>query len=111
MGSQFQKEKYDILDYPKRNFLRLEAIDAEYGDDIHNPTGRSLFRFHKTGNSIGCVTAVTNEEWEQTRDLIRSTKSSDVKVQSKSSNPFAPRHEIIKKFGTMNVIKTKKEKD
>jgi RHS repeat-associated protein len=96
---------YDILDHPKNGFFRLESVDASYGDDRHDATGRTLFRLHRPGASLGCITASDNDAWEKIENLILSTSETDnVTVKSKSMNPFAPSTESLKRYGTITVI-------
>ncbi len=102
-GEAIEAGVYDILDHPNHNFFRLEAKDKKYGNDIHDPTSRSKFRMHKPGNTVGCIAAKDMNEWVETRDLIRNTSTTTVKVDSKSRNPFAPKDETIIKFGTLIV--------
>jgi len=103
-GKAIEKGEYDILNHPDVNFLRLEPKDEKYGNDVHDPTNRDKFRMHKPGNTVGCISAENIIQWEVTRDLIRNTKTtSQVEVDSKSRNPFAPKKEKIIKFGTLEV--------
>lgn len=102
-GAPIENGGYDILDHPDKNYLRLESKDSKYGNDIHDPTNRDLFRMHKPGLTVGCVAAKDSQEWENTRDLIRDTRITTVEVDSKTRNPFAPRKETVKKFGTLKV--------
>ncbi len=102
-GAPIENGNYDILDHPDKNKLRLEANDSNYGNDIHDPTGRDLFRLHEPGRTVGCIAAKCTDEWESTRDVVRNTSSTTVEVNSKSRNPFAPKKETVKKFGTLKV--------
>jgi hypothetical protein len=102
-GDPIPKGSYDILDHPKNDYFRLEPDDQPYGDDIHNASGRSLFRLHRPGASIGCIAAKDQKEWEKVRDLIRNTKTSNVQVKSKKPRPWAQKTETVKKFGNLVV--------
>ena len=105
-GDPIPVGNYDILDHPKPDFLRLEPLDDHYGDDKDSATGRTKFRLHKPGRTIGCIAAKEKAPWEKLRDLIRNTKTTTTTVDSKSYNPFAPDTETIKKFGDLRVIDT-----
>lgn len=107
-GDPIPYGSYDILDYPDNDKFRLESNDENYGDDKHDVTGRTVFRLHKPGRSIGCITAEGADQWSTVRDLIRKTKTSEVTVKSKSRSPFASSNEQIKKFETLTVIGTQK---
>ncbi|MBU0946940.1 MAG: RHS domain-containing protein [Proteobacteria bacterium] len=102
-GKAIEAGEYDILNHPNQDFVRLEAKDKKYGNDIHDSTNRSKFRMHKPGNTVGCIAAKDMKGWVETRDLIRNTSSTTVEVDSKSRNPFASKKETIKKFGTLTV--------
>ncbi len=110
-GESIKEGKYDILDHPNKDFFRLESVDGKYGDDTHNQSGHNKYRLHKPGRSTGCIAGKCEEGWKKTRNMIRSTKTSTTTVDSKSRNPFAPKHEKINKFGTLHVVNTKKKKD
>jgi RHS repeat-associated protein len=107
-GDPIPDGNFDILDHPKPDFFRLEPLDDHYGDDKDDKTGRNKFRLHRPGRTIGCIAAKEKAPWEKLRDMIRSTKTTQVSVDSKSFNPFAPKKEIIKKFGEIRVIDTSK---
>ena len=95
---------YDILGHPDPDFFRLEPVDGEYGDDTHAGTGRDKFRLYRPGWTIGCIAADENSSWAKARDMIRATKTDTVEVRSKSRNPFAPRTEILIRYGRVTVV-------
>ncbi|MBF2020967.1 MAG: DUF2778 domain-containing protein, partial [Hydrococcus sp. C42_A2020_068] len=97
---------YDILDYGgEKNQFRLEAKDENYGDDKQEGTGRSQFRLHGPGTSLGCISACkTKSEWNTTAKSIRDTKTSTTQVKSKSIlGKLFNSKESIKKFGELKV--------
>lgn len=77
---------WDILEQEARagEFYRLEHHDDVYGDDIHQPTGRDLFRLHRPGRSIGCITAKTADDWSAVYGLIEATRKGTKTVRSKA---------------------------
>lgn len=77
---------YAILEHPKDGFFRLEPIDDVWGDDKHEPTGRTEFRLHYHGGSSGCITAKNpdNKEWDQIKAALDSTQTKTAWVKSKS---------------------------
>ena len=103
-GDPIPVGQYDILDHPKTDFLRLEALDVQYGNDRDDQTGRGEFRLHKPGNTIGCIAAKDN--WQEMRDLIRGAMATLSEVDSKWINPFSPDKEMVRRFGVMTVINT-----
>ncbi len=102
-GDPIPDGNYDILDRGKDDVFRLEPDDANYGDDTDDATGRTDFRLHGPGRSLGCVTAKDKKEWEKVKNLINKTKTSKATVNSKSRNPFGPKTETLSKYGTLTV--------
>ena len=74
---------YDVLDHPNKEFFRLEAVDSLYGDDRQASSGRTNFRLHKPGSTIGCVAACNKGTWEKARDFIYNTRTSKSQVYKK----------------------------
>ena len=103
-GDPIPNGDYDILGHPDPDFFRLEPVDGRYGDDTHAGTGRGNFRLHKPGRTTGCIAAGDNVSWAQANKLIRATQADIVGVRSKSRNPFAPRTEILIRYGRVTVI-------
>ena len=99
---------YEILNHPNNDFFRLDPIDKIPRNDIQDETGRTYFRLHKPGRTIGCVAAKAEcgDCWNKVRDLIRKTRTEDVAVSSKRRWPLQPKKEIIKKFGSFSVKNT-----
>jgi hypothetical protein len=79
-------------------------VDKKYGDDVHDRTGRDLFRLHRPGRTIGCIAAIDWKTWNSVHDLIRQTAGDFAEVDSKSRNPFAPRVEILPRYGRIVVF-------
>ena len=99
---------FDILDHPNQDFFRLDAVDKTPRNDIHEPTGRTHFRLHKPGRTIGCIAAKTEcgDCWGNVRDMIRKTKTEDIEVTSQRRWPLPLKKETIKKFGNFTVKDT-----
>ena len=88
-GEPIPSGTYDILGHGGRpDFYRLEPADTPYGDDIQQRTGRSEFRLHRPGGSVGCVTAKSGEDWKKVKDFIDATAAASVDVASKYLNPL-----------------------
>lgn len=96
---------YDILAREgKKDFYRLEAIDANYGDDIQQASGRDAFRLHRPGLTIGCVSAKEWSDWTPVDDLLKRTEADKVIVPSLSVYPWRPKTEEIVRYGRIGVI-------
>jgi hypothetical protein len=82
---------WDILGHPDPNFYRLEAQDIPYGDDIHNGTGRDLFRVHHLGSGAnqGCIAAQNGGVWQQAKALLDATSKGSREVLRNTGSPLA----------------------
>jgi RHS repeat-associated protein len=104
-GDPIPNRKYDLLEQARRDdFFRLEPLDSHYGDDKDEATGRTSFRLHKPGRTIGCIASKDQNEWAKFKDFINSTLTTTAVVDSKSKNPFAPKTERITAYGTLEVV-------
>jgi RHS repeat-associated protein len=104
-GAPIPSGWYDILAREgKDGFYRLEAIDAHYGDDIQQASGRDAFRLHRPGMTIGCVSAKEWSDWTPVDDLLRRTDADKVVVPSLSVYPWKPKTEHITRYGRIGVI-------
>ncbi|GHT96521.1 hypothetical protein AGMMS49545_21720 [Betaproteobacteria bacterium] len=100
---------YDILIRQGRSgFFRLESLDENYGDDMHEKTGRTLLRLHHPGNSIGCITATDWDNWNEIEALINATQTDSVNIvanrrwyQGWKSPGW---HEKLTRYGRITVI-------
>ncbi|CAM0556998.1 hypothetical protein EHLJMEHL_02086 [Vreelandella titanicae] len=102
-GKPIPDGEYDILEHPDPDFFRLESRDSDYGDDIHEESGRDLFRLHRPGMTIGCIAATDASNWSTVREAVLSTTTDSVTVNSKSRNPFGPRKEQLIRYGRITV--------
>jgi len=109
-GDPIPTGQYEVLDHPKADFFRLDAVDSTPRNDIHEPTGRDQFRLHKPGNTVGCIAAKSEcgDCWNKVRDMIRKTKTENVLVTTQRKWPLSPIQETIKKFGDFTVVDTSK---
>lgn len=64
---------YDILERAGKPEFRLDPQDSKPFDDTDDATGRTHFRLHKPGNTIGCIAAKDQQQWDRMYDLIRNT--------------------------------------
>ena len=80
---------YDILLPNADGHFRLEARDDCYGDDEAYHTGKSQLRLHEkgSGTTIGCISILEDELWENISKMIKEAKSAGVMVKSLSRNP------------------------
>ncbi|EGP18698.1 RHS repeat-associated core domain-containing protein, partial [Halomonas sp. TD01] len=102
-GEPIPNGEYDILEHPDPDFFRLEPRDSNYGDDIHEESGRDLFRLHRPGMTIGCIAAKDSSNWLEVREAVLSTATDSVAVNSKSRNPFSSRKEQLIRYGRIKV--------
>lgn len=84
---------YDILARAGRDgFFRLEPVDSNYGNDKDEKTGRTHFRLHHPGRTMGCVAAKDEKNWNDIENFINSTKTDNVTVPSMSHKPSSLHH-------------------
>ncbi|RUO35493.1 hypothetical protein CWE13_11220 [Aliidiomarina shirensis] len=100
--------RYAILSHPDEDRYRLEALDSNFGDDIQESSGRSLFRLHHYGSGVseGCIAASDDDGWEQIDGMLQNTSTRETIIDSKSRNRFASRTESATVFGRLMVIDT-----
>jgi len=109
-GDPIPNGEYDILNCGKKDdFFRLEPNDESYGDDTHDETGRGLFRLHRPGGSLGCITAEDKEGWENVKKLIKKTKTTNVEVDTKYwiFKSWRGNKETLTKYRTLKVTGSK----
>ncbi|NLJ29541.1 MAG: DUF2778 domain-containing protein [Deltaproteobacteria bacterium] len=69
---------YNILERQGRlDFYRLDKEDVSPYDDVDDATGRSHFRLHHPGRTIGCIAAKDWEGWKKVNNLIKNTQHTD----------------------------------
>ncbi|MEO8152099.1 MAG: IPTL-CTERM sorting domain-containing protein [Rhizobacter sp.] len=104
-GDPIPQGQYDLLTREGRGgFFRLESVDAHYGDDMDDSSGRTNFRLHHPGRTLGCVAAKDEKNWADVNNFIISTATDSVSVDSKSRNPFAPKTEALTRYGRIVII-------
>lgn len=109
--------KYDILDHRDSTWFRLDARDSYPFNDVHEPTGRDVFRLHPGKLSLGCITVnkFSNEGTffeNQVAPMLRNTRPIDVtdfrqKTKGFKAYPIRygdPVRLPTKMFGTLEVI-------
>ncbi len=104
-GDPIEAGKYEILDQAQNpDSWRLDPVDSKLRNDTHDPTGRTHFRLHGRGRTIGCVAATSCGNWDATKSLLNRTSTTTV---PDNATPFwkswfsGP--EQVKKFGTLEV--------
>ncbi|WP_241971794.1 RHS repeat-associated core domain-containing protein [Aliidiomarina sanyensis] len=103
-GDPIPPGRYAILYTPREDFFRLEPMDSKFGDDKHDATGRTEFRLHRPGLTIGCIAAEDWDGWGQVKQMLDNTSTTQTTVDSKSRNPFADKQESSTKFGELKVV-------
>ena len=110
-GDELPAGKYAILQRGQKDGLCLEAIDGNFGNDIHDASGRSLLRLHGPGGSIGCITACTASDWSPVQSIILNTNTSTTVVNTHMTWApggvklfrFTTGVERIKNYGALEV--------
>jgi RHS repeat-associated protein len=75
-GDPIPNGGYEILEQARNpDFFRLDPKDGHPRDDKDDATGRTHFRLHRPGRTIGCIAAKDAAEWLKARDLILRTKT------------------------------------
>ncbi|WP_139841191.1 RHS repeat-associated core domain-containing protein [Methylocaldum sp. SAD2] len=106
-GDPIEPGRYEILERAGRpGFYRLDAIDANPRNDIHDQTGRDSFRLHQPGRTIGCIAVCEWNDWRAVDSMISHTSTTTVK------DNFHPWWDIFKvtdaggitKYGELTVI-------
>ena len=101
-GDPIPTGQYEILDQARNpDFFRLDPLDSNPRNDVHDATGRNLFRLHGPGATIGCIACTDQEKWKQIRDLIKNTSTISVTDNSVPWWKFWGRD--ITKYGELNV--------
>jgi len=104
-GDPIPNGVYDILERAGRDgFYRLEPVDSSYGDDRDDKTGRTHFRLHHPGRTLGCIAAKDDTNWTDIANFINSTKTDSVTVPSMSHWPWSSPTETLPRYGSIVVI-------
>jgi RHS repeat-associated protein len=98
---------YEILAREGRaGFFRLDPIDSNPRDDIHQPTGRDNFRLHRPGMTVGCIAAKDSDDWSKIDSLIRNTGGTFGVRDRTPVSPFrfwVPSVRYVTYYGTLTV--------
>ncbi len=110
-GDPIPLGSYEILERAGRaEYFRLDAMDSDWRNDVHEPTGRDRFRLHGPGMTVGCISATGNCAtcWSQAATLIENTSTINVEVEShrRFDSIRGPAIETIKRYGVLEVIET-----
>ncbi|MDB0520967.1 RHS repeat-associated core domain-containing protein [Ralstonia solanacearum] len=104
-GDPIPNGTYDILARAGRDgFYRLEPVDSTYGDDMDDKTGRTHFRLHHPGRTLGCIAAKDDKNWTDIENFINSTQTDNATVPTMSRWPWAPPTETLPRYGRIVVI-------
>ena len=101
-GDAIPTGSWDVLERKgKADFFRLDKQDQHPFDDKDDQTGRTRFRLHKPGLTIGCIAAKDWNEWKEARGLIEATKTT---VVPDNSVPWWHlKSESVVNYGTLVV--------
>lgn len=103
-GDPIPAGEYEILEQRRTGQYRLDALDSSPRNDAHEPTGRTSFRLHGPGRTIGCIACKDPSSWRKVKLLIDRTSTSMVKD---NATPWWKRifgtRENIRKFGRLIV--------
>ncbi|MCC6133632.1 MAG: hypothetical protein IT186_27190 [Acidobacteria bacterium] len=108
-GDPIPEGRWEILERAgKPDFFRLDAIDTNLRDDIHESTGRTNFRLHRPGRTIGCIAAKDWNGWPTFQKLLLATRTHTVDDHYEGSTwaKVFPQHNYIKRFGFLSVIRS-----
>jgi RHS repeat-associated protein len=111
-GDPIPVGSYDILIREGREgFFRLEPLDNYYGNDKHDETGRTHFRLHHPGRTVGCIAATDAKNWSDIEQLINTTKTDSVSVtyERRWYRPWQPPKwaEALTRYGRITVTEGK----
>ena len=84
-------------------FFRLDPVDQVPRNDRDEATGRTNFRLHHPGRTIGCIAAVEQSDWDRVDSLIRSTSTLFVYDEGRPFWKFLAKPELLEKYGTLIV--------
>jgi len=104
-GDPIPNGTYDILEQQRKpDEFRLDKEDGTPFDDIDDVTGRSHFRLHHPGRTIGCIAAIDWNSWNGVFNIISKTKTTLVPDNFKPWWKFWPSQSgYLRDFGTLVV--------
>ena len=104
-GDPIPNGTYDILEQQRKpDEFRLDKEDGTPYDDIDDATGRSHFRLHHPGRTIGCIAAKDWNGWNSVFNIISKTKTTLVPDNFKPWWKFWPSQpSYLRDFGTLLV--------
>ncbi len=104
-GDPIPQGKYDILEQQRKpDEFRLDKQDKTPYDDVDDVTGRTHFRLHHPGRTIGCIAAKDWNDWNKAFNLINNTKTTTVPDNFKPWWKFWSSPGSLKDFGTVVVV-------
>ena len=104
-GDPIPNGTYDILEQQRKpDEFRLDKEDGTPYDDIDDATGRTHFRLHHPGRTIGCIAAKDWNGWNSVFNIISKTKTTLVPDNFKPWWKFWPSQpSFLRNFGTLLV--------
>lgn len=104
-GDPIPSGTYDILEQQRKpDEFRLDKEDGTPYDDIDDATGRTHFRLHHPGRTIGCIAAKDWNGWDSVFNIINKTKTTMVPDNFKPWWKFWPSQPSnLRDFGTLIV--------
>jgi hypothetical protein len=96
----------DILERAGRDGVyRLDKEDSTPFDDVDDATGRSHFRLHHPGRTIGCIAADDQSGWNQVESLVNSTKQTDLVPDNFKPwwKAWPTPQQFLTRYGTLTV--------
>jgi RHS repeat-associated protein len=104
-GDPIPNGTYDILEQQRKpDEFRLDKEDSTPYDDIDDATGRSHFRLHHPGRTIGCIAAKDWTGWNGVFNIISNTRTTMVPDNFRPWWKFWPSQpSYLRDFGTLVV--------
>jgi RHS repeat-associated protein len=104
-GEPIPSGNYDILEQQRNpGEFRLDKQDRSPYDDTDDETGRSHFRLHRPGRTIGCIAMKDWNDWNRVYDLINKTRTNVVPDNFKPWWKFWPTQpQYLRSYGTLTV--------
>ena len=104
-GDPIPNGMWDILEQQRNPAeFRLDKQDRTPYDDVDDATGRSHFRVHRPGRTVGCVAAKDSDEWSKLYNFISNTSTTTVPDNFKPWWKLWPtQSQSLRNFGTLTV--------
>lgn len=104
-GDPIPNGTYDILEQQRKpDEFRLDKEDGTPYDDVDDATGRTHFRLHHPGRTIGCIAAKDWNGWNDVFNIISKTKTTMVPDNFKPWWKIWPSQpSYLRDFGTLLV--------